>query len=79
MRSGNPSAATTRTYNAEFTDVSGLNDGADVRVRGVRVGKVQTIELKRSDDGRSIAAVRLTLDRRFSIVPRAAWRSSIRR
>ena len=64
-----PIKAATRTYNAEFTDVSGLNDGADVRVRGVRVGKVQAIELKRSDDGRSVAAVRLTLDKRFSIVP----------
>jgi phospholipid/cholesterol/gamma-HCH transport system substrate-binding protein len=64
-----PIEATTRTYNAEFTDVSGLSDGADVRVRGVRVGKVQAIELKRSGDGRSVAAVRLTMGRRFSIVP----------
>jgi phospholipid/cholesterol/gamma-HCH transport system substrate-binding protein len=64
-----PVEATTRVYNAEFTDVSGLNDGADVRVRGVRVGKVQAVELKRSGDGGSVAAVRLTLDRRFSIVP----------
>src|SRR5271156_1464838 len=64
-----PIEATTRTYNAEFTDVSGLSDGADVRVRGVRVGKVQAIELKRSGDGRTIAAVRLTLNRRYSIVP----------
>jgi phospholipid/cholesterol/gamma-HCH transport system substrate-binding protein len=63
-----PIRATTRTYSADFTDVSGLSDGADVRVRGVRVGKVQTIELKRSGDGQSIAAVRLTLDKRFSIV-----------
>ena len=29
----------------------------------------KAIELKRSDDGRSVAAVRLTLDKRFSIVP----------
>jgi phospholipid/cholesterol/gamma-HCH transport system substrate-binding protein len=64
-----PIEATTRTYNAEFIDVSGLSDGADVRVRGVRVGKVQSIELKRSGDGRSVAAVRLTLDSRFSIMP----------
>jgi phospholipid/cholesterol/gamma-HCH transport system substrate-binding protein len=63
-----PVKAATRTYNAEFTDVSGLNGGADVRVRGVAVGKVQAIELKRSY-GRSIAAVRLTMDKRFSIVP----------
>lgn len=63
-----PIEVSTRTYQAEFTDVSGLSDGADVRVRGVRVGKVQTIELKRTGDGRSIAAVQLTLDNRFSIV-----------
>lgn len=64
-----PVQEVTRTYNAEFTDVSGLADGADVRVRGIRVGKVQAIKLKRSDDGRSLATVRLTLDKRFSIVP----------
>jgi phospholipid/cholesterol/gamma-HCH transport system substrate-binding protein len=64
-----PIDATTRTYHADFTDVSGLSDGADVRVRGVRVGKIEAIELKRSDDGRSLARVQLTLDKRFSIVP----------
>jgi phospholipid/cholesterol/gamma-HCH transport system substrate-binding protein len=64
-----PIDSPTRTYSADFTDVSGLTDGADVRVRGVRVGKVQAIELMRSDDGRSLADVRLTLDKRFSIVP----------
>ena len=64
-----PIDAATRAYSAEFTDVSGLSDVADVRVRGVRVGKVQTIALKHTDDGQSVAVVRLTLDKRFSIVP----------
>jgi phospholipid/cholesterol/gamma-HCH transport system substrate-binding protein len=64
-----PIQSTTRTYHADFTDVSGLSDGADVRVRGVRVGKVQSIALKRTDDERSIATVQLTLDTRFDIVP----------
>lgn len=64
-----PVETTTRTYSADFTDISGLTDGADVRIRGVRVGKVQTIDLKQSTDGRSVAAVRLTLDKKFSIVP----------
>jgi phospholipid/cholesterol/gamma-HCH transport system substrate-binding protein len=64
-----PFEAPTRTYNAQFTDVSGLSDGADVRVRGVRVGKVLAIDLKRSNDGLSVAVVRLTLDRRFTVVP----------
>lgn len=63
-----PVKQATRTYNAEFTDVSGLMKGADVRVRGVRVGQVQDVALQRSDGGRSIATVRFTLDRRFGVV-----------
>jgi phospholipid/cholesterol/gamma-HCH transport system substrate-binding protein len=63
-----PVTAITREYNAEFTDVSGLHEGADVRVRGVRVGKVDAIELKRTA-GRSLATVKFTLDRRYSVIP----------
>jgi phospholipid/cholesterol/gamma-HCH transport system substrate-binding protein len=63
-----PVAVTTRTYDAEFTDVSGLHEGADVRVRGVRVGKVDALQLKRSH-GRSFADVKFTMDRRFTVVP----------
>ena len=37
----------TRTYRAEFTDVAGLRVGDDVRVAGVRVGRVQAIEVAR--------------------------------
>lgn len=64
-----PTEASTSTYHVDFTDVSGLNDGADVRVRGVRVGKVEAIELRRLGDGRSLATVRLTVDKQYSIVP----------
>jgi phospholipid/cholesterol/gamma-HCH transport system substrate-binding protein len=63
-----PVAVTTRTYDAEFTDVSGLHEGADVRVRGVRVGKVDSLQLKRAH-GRSLADVKFTMDRRFAVVP----------
>lgn len=63
-----PVSAPTRTYSAQFTDVSGLMEGADVRVRGVRVGKVDGLELERTDEGRSVATVKFTLDHRFSIV-----------
>lgn len=57
-----------RSIRAEFTDVSGLHEGADVRVRGVRIGKVQSLELNRSQ-GRTLATVSFTVERRYSIVP----------
>jgi phospholipid/cholesterol/gamma-HCH transport system substrate-binding protein len=62
-----PVAAPLRSYTAEFTDASGLHLDADVRVRGVRVGKVQSIELHRQN-GQSTAAVGLTLDKRYGVV-----------
>ena len=64
-----PVQAPTSTYHAEFTDVSGLAVGADVRVRGVRVGKVEHIGLKHQDDGSNVATLKFTLDDRFAIVP----------
>ncbi len=63
----NPVATDTRTYIAEFTDASGLNPDADVRVRGVQVGKVKSVELKRRDE-QNVAAVELTLDKRYGVV-----------
>lgn len=56
-----------RSYTAEFTDASGLHKDGDVRVRGVRVGKVTAIELKRRD-GQSVASVAFTLDKRYGVV-----------
>lgn len=64
-----PVEAPTSLYHAQFTDVSGLAAGADVRVRGVRVGKVESIDLEYEDDGSNVAALRFTLDNRFTIVP----------
>nr|WP_205634573.1 MlaD family protein [Mycolicibacter kumamotonensis] len=63
-----PVAAAERTYTAEFTDVSGLHLDADVRVRGVRVGKVRSVQLERQG-GHSIAVVAFTLDKRYGVVP----------
>lgn len=61
-----PVDAPMKSYTAEFTDASGLHDGADVRVRGVRFGKVQSVDVVRRS-GQSVAEVRLTLDARYTI------------
>ncbi|MFW0788726.1 MlaD family protein [Gordonia sp. CPCC 205333] len=53
-----PVAGQTVTYTAEFTNVSGLRVGNDVRLLGTRVGKVTGVELS-SDD--TMALVTFTL------------------
>ncbi len=63
-----PVAAPELAYTAEFTDVSGLHTDADVRIRGVRVGKVRAVRLEHRN-GHSLAAVDFTIDRRYGIVP----------
>ncbi|MGA5544962.1 MlaD family protein [Mycobacterium sp. NPDC051198] len=57
-----------KAYTADFTDVSGLRTGADVRVRGVRIGKVESIDLRRSNS-QSVAQVALTIDKRYAVGP----------
>jgi phospholipid/cholesterol/gamma-HCH transport system substrate-binding protein len=45
------------SYNADFTDASGLNVGDDVRVAGVRVGTVDDIKVVEDKDGKRVAEV----------------------
>lgn len=40
-----PLSGATATYQAQFTDVVGLKKGSDVRIAGVRVGRVNGLEL----------------------------------
>lgn len=63
----NPVAVDTRTYTADFTDASGLHPDGDVRVRGVRVGKVKSVDLARIN-GQNVARVRMTLDQKYGVV-----------
>jgi phospholipid/cholesterol/gamma-HCH transport system substrate-binding protein len=63
-----PVAAKQRSYTADFTDIAGLHTGADVRIRGVRVGKVETLNLRRTD-GRSLVQAGFTLDSHYGISP----------
>ena len=44
IRGCGPKDETAKEYHASFTDIAGLNHGADVRFGGVRVGKVTAIE-----------------------------------
>jgi len=58
---GNIRLGGTRTYNALFTDATGLLQGDDVRIAGVRVGEVDTIEVA-DRKRRSLAKVTFTVD-----------------
>jgi phospholipid/cholesterol/gamma-HCH transport system substrate-binding protein len=63
----NPVAVDTRSYVAEYTDASGLHQDGDVRVRGVRVGKINSVDLARVN-GQNVAQVKFTLDHKYGIV-----------
>jgi virulence factor Mce-like protein len=52
IRGCRPTDDTAKTFYAVFTDISGLNRGADVRFGGVRVGKVTAIEPDPDDRAR---------------------------
>lgn len=63
-----PVADETRSYAAEFVDASGVKRDTDVRVRGVRVGKVRAVKLVRRA-GQTVAQVDFVMERRFAVVP----------
>jgi len=58
----------TYTLNADFKNAGGLVEGADVRVGGIRMGTVPSIELPKSPDGQ--VAVRMDLDKKTEGVVR---------
>lgn len=68
MRS--PVDGPTRTYTAEFSDVSGLGSNGDIRTRGVRIGKVDSIDLQRRN-GNTIAEVRFTMEEPYELTDTA--------
>lgn len=49
---GNQVAGSSHYYSADFSNVSGLRVGDDVRAAGVRVGRVEAIELRGGDTAR---------------------------
>lgn len=57
----NPVEGPTNDFSASFTDVSGLRPNADVRMRGVKVGKVTSIDLDQGNGTDAVADVSFTL------------------
>ncbi|NMO03743.1 MCE family protein [Gordonia sp. TBRC 11910] len=63
----NPVDAKTSDFSAEFTDASGLHVNGDVRMKGMRIGKVNAVELKQDDTGKPIAHVDFSMDKKFTL------------
>ncbi|SES47570.1 MCE family protein [Actinokineospora terrae] len=55
----------TATYRARFTDVTSLNEGDDIRMAGVRVGRVRDISVV----DRRFSEVEFEVDRRYALAP----------
>ena len=57
----NTSYGSTKSYHAIFTDVSGLTNGDDVRIAGVRVGTVTGIKIIKDTDGKYKSRITFTV------------------
>ncbi|MFI1465554.1 MlaD family protein [Nocardia carnea] len=62
----NPVEQSTRSYTADFSDASGLRVNGDVRLKGLRIGKVTGVELIRDGDGMA-ARVSFSMDREHEL------------
>ncbi|NKQ56225.1 MCE family protein [Amycolatopsis sp. K13G38] len=67
----NTEFGSTSSYTARFTDASGLHEGDDVRIAGVKVGQVDKITTVPQADGRLLADVHFTVSAAYRI-PAAA-------
>jgi phospholipid/cholesterol/gamma-HCH transport system substrate-binding protein len=63
----NSAYGATRSYKANFTEVSGLSIGDDVRIAGVRVGTVEDIKIKHHKGSASYAQVSFTVSKSRSL------------
>ena len=59
----NQSFGSVHSYKANFTDVTGLNEGDDVRIAGVRVGTVDSIKILKRRNETSVAQVSFTVEK----------------
>ncbi|HEV7203614.1 MAG TPA: MCE family protein [Jatrophihabitans sp.] len=59
----NQAFGSTNSYKADFTDVTGLQQGDDVRIAGVRVGTIDGIAIHKRTNDTSIAQVTFTVQK----------------
>lgn len=59
----NQSFGAVHTYKANFSDVTGLNEGDDVRIAGVRVGTVESIKILKRKGDTSVAQVAFSVQK----------------
>src|SRR6185437_14946703 len=73
----NSSYGATKTYRADFTDVSGLQVGDDVRIAGVRVGSISDIKIVHHDTAR--VSFTVTKDRSIptSVIAQLRYRNLV--
>jgi phospholipid/cholesterol/gamma-HCH transport system substrate-binding protein len=69
---GNLSFGATKEYKAEFADVTGVVNGDDIRVAGVKVGTVQDIEI--IEDNRALVTFSVDADTRLDTSTHATIR-----
>lgn len=73
----NTSYGSTTTYRADFSDVSGLQVGDDVRIAGVRVGTVSGIEIVKHNTARVSFTVEKTRPLPTSVIAQLRYRNLI--
>lgn len=73
----NTGSSDTTTYRAQFTDVTGLVDGDDVRIAGVRVGRVTGIRVVRHRLAEVTFTVRSDQPLPTSTIARVRWRNLV--
>jgi phospholipid/cholesterol/gamma-HCH transport system substrate-binding protein len=73
----NTGYGSTETYRADFSDVSGLQVGDDVRIAGVRVGSVTGIEIVRHDTAQVSFSVAKSRPLPTSVVAQLRYRNLI--
>ena len=73
----NTSYGSTSTYRADFSDVSGLQVGDDVRVAGVRVGSISDIKIVNHDTARVSFTVQKSRPLPTSIIAQLRYRNLV--